>query len=194
MPHDIIIEKWLEYPERKRNVIFQREPPLPPLAPEKNVIIEWETPMVKINSNLKFSYVSADPIEYMKRYGATIVEPSKIPSFLKAIRPLNGERLATDRKKEKIKLVGNVEALHLIKSASINAFKHKSTNTNIIPSTSVISHFQTPNNFNLLNSNLIFQRNSQNFPFSHNLVNCTQMQPNFCKAFYNNYYPLRNLC
>jgi hypothetical protein len=51
MPQDLVIERWLDYPERQRNVIFDRELPLPPIKPEKNIIIEWNKPKVYINRN-----------------------------------------------------------------------------------------------------------------------------------------------
>lgn len=183
MPQDLIFERWLDYPKRNRTVIFQREAPFPPIVPEKNVVIEWETPIVNINSNLNVSYRSADPVEYMKKYATTLVEPEKIPLFIRSIRPLNGERLATDQKKENIKLVGDVHALHLIKSKS-----------KIIPTTNSSIIKNTPYNFFTLNTRQNFQRNSQNVSFSHYLSNYTQLQMNFFRSSFRYNCPYRSLC
>ena len=183
MPQDLIIERWLDYPARQRNVIFDRELPLPPLKPEKNVIIEWNKPKVYINRNLNFSYISADPVKYIREHANSLLDSDKIPSFVKNIKPFNGERLAAaaDRRKEKTKLVGDVEALRLLKQSSINSFTCNTTfPTNAIFNQSYFSlnyhqRYRSRQNVSFLNPS----------PFS-------QMRPNNFKGFFTN--PCRNLC
>jgi hypothetical protein len=183
MPQDLIIERWLDYPARQRNVIFDRELPLPPIKPEKNVIIEWNKPKVYINRNLNFSYISADPVKYLRKHADSLLDSDKIPSFVKNIKPLNGERLAADRRKEKTKLVGDVEALRLLKQSSINSVTYNTTfPTNTIFNQSYFS----------LNSHQRF-RSRQNVSFL-NQSSFSQMRPNYFKGFFTNNYPCRNLC
>ena len=114
-PRDIIIERWLSYPERKRNVVFRPAPPPSPILPQKNVIIQWDTPDVALNRQIRHLGVStADPREYYSRFGQTMVQPEQLPAFAHGIRPRNGERLAADRLQENIRFVGDVDALKLI--------------------------------------------------------------------------------
>ena len=114
LPRDIIIERWLDYPDRKRNVVFQRAPPQPPLQPQKNLIIEWQTPQLNVKRNINISYTTANPQEYNNKYSSTFVQSEQIPSYVKKFRPENGQRLAADGYKERIRLVGDVDALRLL--------------------------------------------------------------------------------
>ena len=119
MPQDIVVERWLDYPERKRRVIFQRAKPLPPLSPQKNVIIEWNAPQLHINRKINVSYTSADPDKYNQVYGSSTVKSEKIPDFIKNIRPYFGERLAAEGVQRRVQLVGDVDALKYLNPKSI---------------------------------------------------------------------------
>ena len=80
-PQDIIIERWLGYARRTRNVNFQPAPPAGP-APnvEKNVLIEWEAADVDLRQEFKFLGVQeADPRSYAQQFGTTLVDASRLP-------------------------------------------------------------------------------------------------------------------
>ena len=183
MPQDLVIERWLDYPERQRNVIFDRELPLPPIKPEKNIIIEWNKPKVYINRNLKFSYISADPVKYLRKHGNSLLDSDKIPSFVKNIKPLNGERLAADHRKEKTKLVGDVDALRLIRQPSINSINCKTN----LPRNTIFNQ-----SYFSLNSYQNF-RSRQNVSFL-NPSPFLPIRPNYFKGIFTNNYSYRNLC
>ena len=53
-PQHVIIERWLPYKKQKRRVIFHdnKKPEQVQVKP-KNVIIQWESPRVKVTKKLK---------------------------------------------------------------------------------------------------------------------------------------------
>ena len=79
-PQDIIIERWLGYARRSRNVVFQPAAPIHVAQGEKNVLIEWEAPDVDMRQEFKFLGVQeADPRSYAATHGATLVDASRLP-------------------------------------------------------------------------------------------------------------------
>lgn len=88
-PPSIILERWLPYPKMKRRVIYEKAAQRECVLPKpKNVVIEWEQPEVEIEREYKHLGVSeVDPNEYKRRYGTNLVDPNKLPDFLKNIKP-----------------------------------------------------------------------------------------------------------
>lgn len=126
-PRDIIVERWLEYEQRPRRVMFHPAPPLIP-ASTKNVLIEWDSPNVIVNrrfNNLGISLVN--PNEYKSTFGNTLVDASKLPAFIRQMKPPNGTRFAAENKRLPVRLVGDVSALSLIRShtAHLATFENK---------------------------------------------------------------------
>jgi len=80
-PQDLIIERWLGYGRRTRNVNFiPAAGPGPAPHVEKNVLIEWEAADVDIRTEFKFLGVQeADPRSYASQFGATLVDASRLP-------------------------------------------------------------------------------------------------------------------
>lgn len=115
-PQPVIVERWLPYPEPKRQVIFKRgtEPDLEYIPP-RNVIIQWEAPDVSVLKNyVDLGVVTADPNDYVRRYGDSLIHSKSLPDFVHEI-PHPGYELASDRKqREYPDLYGDVDALRLV--------------------------------------------------------------------------------
>jgi hypothetical protein len=78
---DILIERWLGYGRRTRNVIFRPAAPLlAPARAEKNLLIEWEAADVDLRQEFKFLGVQeADPRSYLAQHGNSVVDSSRLP-------------------------------------------------------------------------------------------------------------------
>ena len=114
-PQDIIIERWLEYPERLRRVVYQPAPPLIPQPPPKNVHIVWDAPAVSIHREFRnLGIVVANPSQYAAQHGASLVHASQIPPIAPQVRPNSGEALAIESPPRPPRLVGDVQALALV--------------------------------------------------------------------------------
>ena len=113
-PQAIINERWLPFEERKRRIIFKRPPPVPVFCKPKNIIVEWQTPEVKIESRTTYlGTINADPIEYVNRYGNSLKTFAEFPDILKRIK--HDEILAADVETEPVEtLVGDLDALSLV--------------------------------------------------------------------------------
>lgn len=118
-PQPFIIERWLPYPQVKRKVILykpgQNKPSLVPKP--KNVIVQWEPPNVKITQVVKdLGIVRANPAEYRKTYGNSLIESKDLPEFVKKIKPRAGIILAADVNNHNYtnELYGDVQLLKLI--------------------------------------------------------------------------------
>ena len=75
-PPDVLHEKWLrdETPLRRR-VVFVPAPTLKPLMPEKNILIQWDTPQVRIREQVTHLGVhEVDPRAYAQLHGQKLVE------------------------------------------------------------------------------------------------------------------------
>ena len=116
-PQDIIIERWLGYPRRTRNVVFHPAPPAGP-APrvEKNILIEWEAPDVDLRQEFKFLGVhQADPRSYLSQYGNSLVDASRLPREAAHFTVPSGEILAADSHGNDVPtLRGALQALRLV--------------------------------------------------------------------------------
>ena len=113
-PQDIIIERWLGYARRTRNVIFQAAAPIQLAgATEKNVLIEWDAPDVDMRQEFKFLGVQeADPRSYASQYGHTLVDASRLPREAAQFATPAGAVLAVDSNPNEIPILrGAVQAL-----------------------------------------------------------------------------------
>jgi hypothetical protein len=126
-PQDIIIERWLSYPKQKRNIIHQKSANTLSAPPPKNIIIDWETVQTHTtdvkNQKLNFLGVeTADPNEFIRRYGNELIDSNKLPSFVSELTTKlpNGEVLASNVSQSEFLLSGDVEALKLVDRNKIN--------------------------------------------------------------------------
>lgn len=126
---DIIVERWLSYPKQKRNIIHQKSASSTSVShpPPKNIIIDWETVHTQTtdvkNQKLNFLGVeTADPNEFIRRYGSELIETNKLPSFVNEISTKlpNGEVLASNLTQNEFILTGDVDALKLVDRNKIN--------------------------------------------------------------------------
>lgn len=119
-PQPVIIERWLPYPEVKRRVIFNKNlAPDPVIVKPRNVIVQWEAPQVNVRKQFKYlGVVRANPSDYIKRYGDSIVQPKNLPDFVRKIPAPKGVVLAADLYGNHSSLLhelyGDVEALKLV--------------------------------------------------------------------------------
>ena len=116
-PQSIIIERWLPYQENlKRKVIFQKIASDPIVIKPKNVIVQWEEPEVIIKQEIKYlGVIRADPVNYVKLYGDSLIKSSERPQYVKDIKTPDGILLAADSKyTETHELEGDLDALKLV--------------------------------------------------------------------------------
>lgn len=82
-PQPIIIERWLPYKQQKRKVIYVKSEQKD-IGGQKNVVVQWETPNIRINKDLKdLGAVQANPKNYVNRYGKTLINSTELPNFLR---------------------------------------------------------------------------------------------------------------
>ncbi|CAF0727888.1 unnamed protein product [Brachionus calyciflorus] len=68
-PPDIIIEKWLPYPDRKRRIIYEKVSGNQNDEDCKNVLVEWTNPLVKIEPIVQdMGVFITDPYDYIQKY------------------------------------------------------------------------------------------------------------------------------
>jgi hypothetical protein len=116
-PQAIMVERWLPYGQSKRKVIFQKNTVADPvIAKPRNIIVQWDVPEVQIKKDFKdLGVIRANPVEYVERYGASLVTHLELPQFVTEIRPPVGVTLAAEFVAPSlIDLEGDVEALRLI--------------------------------------------------------------------------------
>lgn len=77
---DIIIERWVQYGAReKRRTIVQRAEAVKPYAKPQNVIIQYETPQVRVIRQFqRLGVTPQDPQEYVRRYGAILLDSTTL--------------------------------------------------------------------------------------------------------------------
>jgi hypothetical protein len=115
MPADIIIERWLGYERRNRNVVFKPAKPISLLPKPRNVLIEWEQPEVDVKK--EFSYLgveTVDPVEYEARYD-DLVKSSELPDDVNSFKTPDGEVLGVNSGLNDAPLLtGDVNALKFV--------------------------------------------------------------------------------
>ncbi len=115
-PQSVIIEKWLPYKQQKRKVIFLRakEPEKVDQKP-KNLIIQWESPAVKVKKEFKdLGVFRADPNDYNAKFGSTLKHSNELSDFMEEIKARECKPVATDGKPVAFELDGDIEALSLV--------------------------------------------------------------------------------
>lgn len=116
-PQSVIIERWLPYPSQKRKVIFNKtnQSDVMVIKP-KNMIIQWDPPQVHVKKEFQYlGVVRANPTEYLKRYGNTLVDSINLPKFVVDIQPPEGVVLASQSRNEPVyELEGDIEALNYV--------------------------------------------------------------------------------
>ena len=118
-PQSVIIERWLPYNQVKRRVIFQKTNETEPvMVKPRNVIIQWEAPVVQIKKDFKdLGIIRANPAEYVARYGSSLKSSKELPPVVLEIKPPAGIILASDYSgslNNVYELEGDVSALKLI--------------------------------------------------------------------------------
>jgi len=111
----------LAYGEVKRRVIFQRAPQRDAVfIKPRNVIIQWAAPSVSVRKEFKnLGVVSANPANYVARYGSSLIASSALPAIATSIAAPAGLVLAANSRSSGIaQLEGDVAALALIDLAS----------------------------------------------------------------------------
>ncbi len=96
-------------------------PPDPVYTPQKNTIIQWQTPEIKVTKKYKhLGVINADPDEYRKMYSASLLKANEIPDFAAQIQLPDGIELASNVARSSsydddfIELEGDLHALKLI--------------------------------------------------------------------------------
>ena len=116
MPQDVIIERWLGYDRRTRNVVFRPAAPIAPLPAPKNVLIEWEPIEADVCKKYNFLGVEcADPASYAAQHGGTLVDGRQLPADADHFQVPNGEKLAIHSNPDETPvLTGDIQALRLV--------------------------------------------------------------------------------
>jgi len=111
-PPDIIFERWLEYPQRTRRVVYHPPGWSPPLPPKiKNVHIIWDQPEVRVEKNFfNLGIHQANPLTYAARFGPTLVHSSQIPNLSSHINNLHQQE-----KRHTFRYVGDAHTLRLFR-------------------------------------------------------------------------------
>lgn len=82
----IIVERWLPYKQQKRRVVYQKAPPVPAPAPQKNLIIQWEGTQARVVKEFRnLGIVKADPSTYVQQYGTQLRTAQGLPDFIKGL-------------------------------------------------------------------------------------------------------------
>ena len=82
----IIVERWLPYKQQKRRVIYQKAPPAPAPAPQKNLIIQWEGTQARVVKEFRnLGIIKADPNTYVQQYGTQLRPTQGLPDFIKGL-------------------------------------------------------------------------------------------------------------
>ena len=134
-PQDVFIERWLPYEPRDRRVVYQAAPPDPVVSVPKNVIVQWESPDVRVRRDFKnLGVFAADPQEYVRLHGASLVSAAALPAFVREISPPTGIPLAVNTQVPVInRLVGDVHALTFIDLEREGLGHYRSLITGVVP-------------------------------------------------------------
>ena len=118
-PQDLIVERWLGYQRRTRNVNFIPAQPIIPAPAPKNVLIQWDSPDVEVRQAFHFLGIQvADPVQYAATHGPTLRDASQLPAEVSRFQTPAGEVLAAHSNSNMVPvLVGAVGSLKLINLA-----------------------------------------------------------------------------
>ncbi len=99
------------------HIIVVPKPDDPPVPSQKNIILNWEKRnCAEIKTNIKnLGVESADPNEYAKKYGPTLISAVELPEIASQAKTEHGYLLAADYKPNYFNsLEGDLHALTLI--------------------------------------------------------------------------------
>lgn len=125
LPQDVAVERWLGYPRQKRRVVQQKQATaFQPAATPKNILIDWNsTNNTRTHQKINFLGIeNADPEYYERKYGAELVSSERLPLEANEAnaRLPRGEELAIHQTPKEFVLEGDVEALNLVDSRTVN--------------------------------------------------------------------------
>ena len=99
---------------------------------QKNVIVEWSSPDVKLTREFKNLGVTLEnPNEYVAKYGPLLVDSSSIPEIARGIRPGDGLVLASDSVQTPIRFIGDVSAMKLLRKSNAEHFVSSKLNFDV---------------------------------------------------------------
>jgi predicted house-cleaning noncanonical NTP pyrophosphatase (MazG superfamily) len=119
-PHDIYIERWLPMKDMKRKIILNPKPddPISCNCEIKNLIVDWDRKESKIKNVItNLGIEKTDPIEYVDRYGETLITPDNLPEIVNELRKEQNNEivLASDQNfNYYMELEGDIDAFEFI--------------------------------------------------------------------------------
>lgn len=76
----------MPYKQQKRRVVYQKAPPVPAPAPQKNLIIQWEGTQARVVKEFRnLGIIKADPSTYVQQYGSQLRTAQGLPDFIKGL-------------------------------------------------------------------------------------------------------------
>ena len=67
-------------------MIYQKAPPVPAPAPQKNLIIQWEGTQARVVKEFRnLGIIKADPGTYVQQYGPQLRTTQGLPDFIKGL-------------------------------------------------------------------------------------------------------------
>lgn len=128
-PQPVIIERWLPYEKQKRKVVYEKSTKSRAVSEErpKNLIVQWDSPHVNYKTSINWLGIeSADPEEYKRRYGTSLVRTEELPQFVKDIEKEAGYKQHIGEKRTQSDVLeGDLHALRLIDLERENLGRYK---------------------------------------------------------------------
>ncbi|CAF0827782.1 unnamed protein product, partial [Didymodactylos carnosus] len=86
-PPPIIVERWLPYKQQKRRVLYEKAPPLPPMESPRNLIIQWDSPPVRVLKEVRpLGVLRTDPNKYVQQYGEeNLKSADSLPQYIQTL-------------------------------------------------------------------------------------------------------------
>ena len=114
-PQSTLVERWLQYKQLKRKVIFQKSSQSEKCFEKvKNLIIEWDTPKVSVKKEFRdLGVFSCNPREYVAQFGSCY-SFDQLPDFAKELKAPAGHKFAAYTDTLRYELEGDLFALAFI--------------------------------------------------------------------------------
>jgi len=112
-PQQVFIERWLPFPQQTQRVVYKAAEAICSIPDPKNVVIQWESPEVELRKEFKnLGVINADPQEYIKRYGGSLLSADQLPEIAHQYSKQAGVQLAAGHQAADHPLLeGDVHAL-----------------------------------------------------------------------------------
>lgn len=142
-PQAIVIEKWLQCERQTRRVKFIRAERVENWKAEKNLIIQWDAPRVKVTKDIQLLGTQrCDPFEYRRKFESTMLSTSQM------LRILSENKITLTQGLEQAesmvpKLEGDLEALSMIDLDRYGLSEYRSQLTMYSSSTSSSGYIKT---------------------------------------------------